>query len=52
VAAYSLLAAIYITISLILARRVGDWLGRLSPERTPRRLYRFLAGGDPPEQVQ
>lgn len=50
VAAYSLITAIYITASLILARRAGAWLGRLLPERAPR-WYQFLAGGDPPEQV-
>jgi len=49
-AAYSLTVAIYITASLILARRAGTWLGRLLPERSPR-WYRFLTGGDPPEQV-
>lgn len=42
VATYSLIAAGYITTSLILARRVGAWLGRLVPERAPR-WYRFLA---------
>lgn len=50
VVTYSLIAVIYITASLILARRTGAWLGRLLPERAPR-WYRFLAGGDPPEQV-
>jgi len=50
VATYSLIAVIYITASLILARRAGVWLGRLLPERVPR-WYRFLAGSDPPEQV-
>lgn len=50
VVAYSLIAVIYITASLILARRAGAWLGRLLPERAPR-WYRFLAGSDPPEQV-
>ncbi len=50
VSAYSLITAIYIVTSLILARRAGAWLGRLLPERTPR-WYRFLAGSDPPERV-
>ena len=50
VAAYSLVAAMYVTASLILARRAGAWLGRLLPEGAPR-WYRFLTGGDPPEQV-
>ncbi|MGA9351273.1 MAG: DUF6338 family protein [Anaerolineae bacterium] len=50
VATYSLFAAMYITASLILARRAGAWLGHLLPERAPR-WYRFLAGGDPPERV-
>jgi hypothetical protein len=50
VAIYALVAAIYITASLILARRAGAWLGRLLPERAPF-WYRLLAGGDPPERV-
>lgn len=50
VAAYSLIAVIYITASLLLAGRAGAWLGRLLPERAPR-WYRFLAGGDPLERV-
>lgn len=50
VAVYALIATLYVTASLILARRTGAWLGRLLPERAPR-WYRFLAGGDPPERV-
>jgi hypothetical protein len=50
VAIYSLVATIYIAVSLILARRAGAWLGRLLPERTPK-WYRILAGNVPTEQV-
>lgn len=53
IAAYILIATLYITASLILARRAGAWLGHLLPERVSRwhRWYRFLTGGEPPEQV-
>jgi hypothetical protein len=45
-ARYSLIAAAYIAASLMLAQRVGTWLGEHAP-----RWYRFLAGDDPPKQV-
>jgi hypothetical protein len=49
VATYSLIAAIYITISLMLAQRIGAWLGDLISKHP--HWHRFLPGGDPPEQV-
>ena len=50
VATYLLIAAIYVALSLVLARQAGARLGRLFPEHVPR-WYRFVSGGDPPEQV-
>lgn len=50
VVVYLIIAAIYITFSLFLADRAGNWLGRLPPERASS-WYRFLAGGTPQEQV-
>jgi hypothetical protein len=45
-ARYSLIVVAYITASLLLAQRVGTWLGEHAP-----RWYRFLAGDDPPKHV-
>lgn len=47
---YYLLAATYVVVSLLFARRMGATMGNLMPERYPR-WYRRLIGGDAPERV-
>jgi len=49
VALYLIVAAIYVTLSMVFARRAGAWFGHSLPKRAPR-LYRLLTGSDPPEQ--
>ena len=47
---YLVVATMYLSASLFLAHRAGNWLGGLPPERAPR-WYRSLAGGAPQQQV-
>jgi hypothetical protein len=49
-AGYTLAAAIYLLLSLLLARRLGLALGKIEPEQAPRWYVRLL-GQAPPGQV-
>lgn len=49
-AGYVLAMALYLALSLFVARRAGEYLGKLAPERLPR-WCKALLGANPPEQV-